>query len=71
MLKLPEALRGGDAESVTVATNPTVPAKFAVPEIPPVFASIARPSTNKEVELTGAMLQCSAPCPLVAVRYVE
>jgi hypothetical protein len=57
---------GGDAESVTVAMNPAVPWKFAVPDSNPVEASIVSPVTKREVDETGAIDHVSAPMPFVA-----
>jgi hypothetical protein len=48
---------GVEAESLTVAINPAVPPKFAVPESVPVLASIVSPFTNKAVEEIGAIDQ--------------
>jgi hypothetical protein len=61
MVKLLCAVRGGEDESVTLATKPPVPAKLAFPERTPVAASMVSPFTNRAVLETGAMDQVTAP----------
>ena len=70
-VKFSLAVRTGDAESVTVAVKPPVPEKVGAPEMTPVFASMASPSTKRVVGDIRAILQCSAPWPLTAASFVE
>ena len=65
-VKLLVALCGGDAESVTVATKPAVPAKLTVPDRAPVWGSMEGPSTNSAVGESGAMDQVGVPTTFTA-----
>ena len=66
IVKLLVAVCDGEAESVTFAVKPAVPAKLAVPESTPVVGSMDSPSTNSAVDEMGEIDHVSAPTPLAA-----